>query len=112
MEKKGFDDTFKPSKHNPFAKGKPKAEPKKFYKPDPSKKVDCREDRPIKMNPSGKYNLNFIDWQNEFDAVMDCDPDDLEPGESPIYGMDIETFNAISNEESYEERKHLFGVKE
>lgn len=26
-------------------------------------------DRPIKINPSGKYNLDFIDWNNEWAAV-------------------------------------------
>lgn len=32
-------------------------------------------DRPIKMNPNGKYNLNFIDWQNEWQNVADADYD-------------------------------------
>ena len=47
------------------------------------------------MNPTGGYNLNFIDWQNEFDAVNDYDSNsgsDKEENESPIYGMDIATF--------------------
>lgn len=25
----------------------------------------------MKLNPRGKYNLNFIDWQNEFEAIAD-----------------------------------------
>ena len=35
----------------------------KFERPDPSKKQDCREDQPIKVNPKGQYNLNFIDFR-------------------------------------------------
>ena len=46
------------------------------------------------MNPSGKYNLNFIDWQNEFEEACEAE----ENGES-LYGMDIEVFNAIRAEE-------------
>ena len=92
-----FDETFKPSSHNPFARQQEQAKPKKkqYQLPDPSKKQDCGQDRPIKMNPKGKYNLDFIDWQNEFDAVNDFEEDPDEPDESPIYGMDIKTFNAI-----------------
>lgn len=26
-------------------------------------------DKPIKFNPTGKYNLNFIDWQNEWENI-------------------------------------------
>ena len=48
------------------------------------------------MNPRGKYNLNFIDWENEMDAVLEADFDENDPQESPIYGMDIETFKAIT----------------
>lgn len=32
-------------------------------------------DRPVKFNPTGKYNLNFIDWQNEYEAIIDADYD-------------------------------------
>ena len=39
-----------------------KPSPKKYVLPDPSKKTVTGNDRPIKMNPTGKYNLNFIDW--------------------------------------------------
>ena len=52
------------------------------------------------MNPTGKYNMNFIDWQNEMDAVLDADYDEDDPEESPIYGMDIATFNEINVSES------------
>ena len=53
-------------------------------------------DRPIKFNPKGKYDLNFIDWQNEYEAVMDCDYDgENPPEESPISGMDPATFHQL-----------------
>ena len=32
-------------------------------------------DRPIKYNPKGQYNLNFIDWQNEWQNIADADYD-------------------------------------
>ena len=38
-------------------------------------------DRPIKFNPNGKYNLNFIDWQNEYEAIIDSNYDELNPPE-------------------------------
>jgi hypothetical protein len=36
-------------------------------------------DRPVKFNPKGKYNLNFIDWQNEYETIMEgqYDPNNL-----------------------------------
>ena len=53
-------------------------------------------DRPIKFNPNGKYNLNFIDWQNEHEAIIDCEYDGENPPEhSPIHGMDAETFHNL-----------------
>lgn len=58
---------------------------KQFERPDPSQKVNCGQDRPIKMNPSGKYNLNFIDWDNEWEAIAQSDP---YSDECPIAGMD------------------------
>lgn len=30
-------------------------------------------DRPIKYNPSGKYNLNFIDYNNEWERVVEVE---------------------------------------
>lgn len=32
-------------------------------------------DRPIKYNPKGKYNLKFIDWQNEWSNIAEADYD-------------------------------------
>jgi hypothetical protein len=32
--------------------------------------------RPIKFNPTGKYNLDFIDWENEYEAICDYDSDE------------------------------------
>jgi len=29
------------------------------------------DNRPIKINKSGKYNLNFIDWDNEYQNIID-----------------------------------------
>lgn len=48
------------------------------------------------MNPSGKYNLNFIDWNNEYESVLMRDPHSYE---SPIYGMSDDTFQKIMDEE-------------
>jgi hypothetical protein len=46
------------------------------------------------MNPNGKYNLNFIDWQNEYNAIIDSNYDEENPPtESPIYGMSAEDFH-------------------
>ena len=33
-------------------------------------------DRPIKFNPTGKYNMDFIDWDNEYENICDYDSDD------------------------------------
>ena len=27
------------------------------------------DNRPVKINPTGKYNLDFIDWNNEWTTV-------------------------------------------
>ena len=48
------------------------------------------------MNPNGKYNLNFIDWNNEYDAIISRDANSYE---SPIYGMSDETYSKIMDEE-------------
>ncbi len=50
------------------------------------------------MNKNGKYNLNFIDWDNEFDAVYGNESDSDEKV-SKIKGMSMEIFKAILNEE-------------
>ena len=93
---------------NPYAKEEQKtkgmkqpAVPKerKYALPDPSKKKVVSQDTPIRVNPSGQYNLNFIDWNNEWEAVMDRDPASYE---SPIQGMDSATFEAIFDEEMFD----------
>ena len=48
-----------------------------YEKPDPSKKVVSGNDVPIKVNKTGQYNLNFIDWNNEWEAVLSADPNDF-----------------------------------
>lgn len=53
--------------------------------------------------------MNFIDWENEFDAVCEAD-EKIARGEDPLYGIDIETFEAIRREED-EASRSLFGVK-
>lgn len=58
------------------------------------------------MNPSGQYNLNFIDWNNETDAIFDRDPHSYE---SPIHGMDNATFNNIMEEEFADEEQEQRG---
>ena len=77
--------------------------------PDPSKKERITEDTPIKINTSGKYNLNFIDWNNEWEAIMDRDMDSYT---SPIFGMDNETFEKIWDEEMEDDLKKYHGVKD
>lgn len=63
-------------------------------------------DRPIRS--SGAYNLNFIDWDNEFDHICNSNynwnTDDnncffFHLEESPIDGMTIEIFNSIISAE-------------
>ena len=41
--------------------------------------------RPIKYNPSGKYNLDFIDWNNEWERVGEiaCKIENGEPVSDP-----------------------------
>ena len=65
---------------------------------DPSKKQNCGENRPIKMGKNRKYNLNFIDWDNEFNAVYGGESESNE-NLSKIKGMSMEIFMAILNEE-------------
>lgn len=61
-------------------------------------------DRPIKFNPNGKYNMDFIDWNNEWAAVYnngyrhDGTQDSIILyllKECPIQGMSLETFNKL-----------------
>ena len=51
--------------------------------------------------------MNFIDWENEYEAILDAEP---ETNESPIYGMDIETFNAIMDD-AFPDCEAKWGVK-
>lgn len=81
------------------AKGPEEPRQRKYARPDPSKKVVITQDTPIKVNPSGKYNLNFIDWDNEWEAIMDRDQFSYE---SPIDGIDAETFERIYDEEMFD----------
>ena len=81
-------------------RGKPEApRVRKYERPDPSKKAVISQDTPIKVNPTGQYNLNFIDWDNEWEAILDRDPLSYE---SPIQGIDNETFEAIFDEEMFD----------
>ena len=77
--------------------------------PDPSKKTVITDDTPIKVNPSGQYNLNWIDWNNEWDRIMDRDTDTYD---SPIVGMDNATFEKIWDEEMFDEIKKNHGMKD
>jgi len=96
---KGFDDGYEDI-DNPFA-SKPKVSREKMYeRPDPSKHVDCGQDRPIKINKSGQYNLNFIDWDNEWETVMSADPNS---NESPIDGISAEMFAEMYEEYVFDE---------
>jgi len=51
------------------------------------------DNRPIKGNPTGKYNMKFIDWTNEFEAIAEymCDP---EATENPC-GLDEREFEQV-----------------
>ena len=52
---------------------------------------------PVKGGPNGQYNLNWIDAQNEYKHLISAE-EHIAKNESPIYGMDLETFVAIINE--------------
>ena len=89
---------------NPFAmKTKPVVKQKQFEMPDPRQKVDSREDRPIKFNPTGQYTLNFIDFRNEWDTILDRTNNDNY--ESPIPGMSNEVYQQIYNEYFHNEEQ-------
>ena len=47
----------------------------------------------IKFNPNGKYNMKFIDWTNEWEAVYDY-MNDPEASENPCM-LDEEIFEEI-----------------
>ena len=62
------------------------------------------DNRPIKFNPKGKYNLDFIDWNNEWERVAEVTAK-LENGE-PV--SDEEEANRIRRHIEIDENK--FGV--
>ena len=50
----------------------------------------------MKLNPTGKYNLNFIDWENEWERVYDhFSYSNNNSSQAPIDGMDIQTFENL-----------------
>jgi hypothetical protein len=74
------------------------------------------------MNPSGKYNLNFIDWDNEWERVFEYHNQNQygrvdtttanNNNFAPIEGMDIDTFEQLYDQYMDEEIKEQFGVRE
>lgn len=34
--------------------------------------VESQDSRPIRMNPNGQYNLNFVDWNNEWERAYEA----------------------------------------
>ena len=65
---------------------------------------------PIQGGSGGKYNLNWLDDQNEHRYIVNAEAY-LAKGECPIYGMDKEVFEAILDEQEYEATKEAYGVK-
>ena len=50
----------------------------------------------MKINPTGKYNLNFIDWDNEWERVFSYHShSNVNYDQAPIDGMDIQTFEQL-----------------
>jgi hypothetical protein len=53
------------------------------------------DNRPIKINKSGKYNLNFIDWDNEYQNIIDSghnmDPNDI----NRMFFINFNIFNNV-----------------
>ncbi len=54
-----------------------------------------QESDPIRVNPNGKYNLNFIDWDNEWEQVFEAVNYYNNNRDVPIDGMDIATFESL-----------------
>ena len=68
---------------------------------------------PVKLNPTGQYNLNFIDWDNEWERVFEYQSlNNPNITQAPIDGMDIATFEALYDQYMAEEIKESMGVKE
>ena len=55
--------------------------------------------RPIKYNPSGKYNLDFIDWNNEWERVGEI-------------AAKLENGEPVSDEEEAERVRRLMEIEE
>ena len=51
-----------------------------------AKRQNWRPPPPSKK--TSQYNLRFIDWNNEFDRIMEHDFES-NPNESPIFGIDL-----------------------
>ena len=82
-----------------------------YNKPDPfAKRNVCGEDTPIQGAKDGKYNLNWIDDQNEHRALISAD-EYIGKKQSPIFGMDFETFKEVVDDQEYQSLKDQFGVK-
>ena len=62
------------------------------------------------VSGTGAYNLNWIDDQNEYQAIISAE-EFLARGECPIQGMSKQTFEAILSEQEYETIKDQYGVK-
>lgn len=55
---------------------------------------------PIGGAKDGKYNLNWVDDQNEQKQIFAAE-EAIAKGVSPIYGMDIDTYKNIIDEMDY-----------
>ena len=69
-----------------------KKEIKKEFK-KPAAKKPGTGDKKVKGNPTGKYNMKFIDWTNEWEAVYDY-MNDPEAKENPC-GLSESEFESI-----------------
>eukprot|EP00826_Nyctotherus_ovalis_P002320 TRINITY_DN10455_c0_g1_i5.p3 TRINITY_DN10455_c0_g1~~TRINITY_DN10455_c0_g1_i5.p3 ORF type:complete len:121 (+),score=66.34 TRINITY_DN10455_c0_g1_i5:128-490(+) len=70
-----------------------KKEVRKESKKEAKKTGAAIDDKKVKGNPSGKYNMKFIDWTNEWEQVYTY-MHDPEAKENPC-GLDEEVFEAI-----------------
>jgi len=52
---------------------------------------------PLHGAKNGTYNLNWIDDTNEYRHLISAE-ESIAKGESPIFGMDLETFEDILRE--------------
>ena len=46
------------------------------------------DERPIAFNPTGRYNLGFVDWRNELERIME--EDTYEQHVRPTHQMDLD----------------------